>query len=671
MSGSPDALPRTPTLMAGSPERRGAPSDPRATIPDIPPEAPKVGCAAILGEALGRLRATPLRFLGEWLLIRVLAAAVIAPLASWATNWMIARTGRYVVANEDIVRFVLTPLGVAVLALAAGVTVVSLSMARAGTLLIAWRDDRQGPARFRQRRVGAIAHGVVGAARRMSTIAWLAARQIAVLALVSAPLVAVMAVVAWLVMRDVDKYWLVTTRPTRFWIGVLALAPCAIALAALAGLRLLRWSIALPLCILEAQRPAAAMRESARVLRGRLPLVAATRGAWFAAVAAVTAALMAVVLLLSELALARELGSLTLTAVAAGVAMLAHAVVLTAEGMVAGVGDTLLVYALWRRLSPGAAGVLARPEGSDEGASATAVPGAAMRWVIPAGAAFAAFVAAAASVGIVASVDRPISVELTAHRGASRVAPENTRASILEAIRLGADRVEIDVMLTQDGALVLFHDIDLRRIANDPRRIAETTLSEIQQLDVGSWFDPAFAAERAPTLDQVLTMIEEIGATDSGRPGGTPLNIELKTRGDDDLLARRVAETLRRHGDVASIVTSLSTRALEAYRREDPQRRIGAIVSTSIGDIRRLDVDLYAVSVGLATPALIAAADHDSRQVHAWTVTDPDTLTQLVLRGVDGVITSDVEPMRRRLKELAELDELERLLLAFRARLRE
>jgi glycerophosphoryl diester phosphodiesterase len=119
------------------------------------------------------------------------------------------------------------------------------------------------------------------------------------------------------------------------------------------------------------------------------------------------------------------------------------------------------------------------------------------------------------------------------------------------------------------------------------------------------------------------------------------------------------------------VITSLSVPALAAVRRIEPERPIGIVLSASLGDVSRLDVDFYSVPVGVATPAFIADAARQGRGVQVWSVNDSDTMTRLALRGVDGVIVHDIPPMRERLDELAELEPLERLLLAFRTRLLE
>src|SRR5262249_51765494 len=90
-------------------------------------------------------------------------------------------------------------------------------------------------------------------------------------------------------------------------------------------------------------------------------------------------------------------------------------------------------------------------------------------------------------------VERAVSV--TAHRGSSREAPETTLAAIRKAIEQGADFAEIDIHLTADEVPILLHDEDLRRLAGIARRPGELTLAEIQRIDVGSRFSPAFAGE--------------------------------------------------------------------------------------------------------------------------------------------------------------------------------
>lgn len=83
-------------------------------------------------------------------------------------------------------------------------------------------------------------------------------------------------------------------------------------------------------------------------------------------------------------------------------------------------------------------------------------------------------------------------VQITAHRGASGSAPENTLVALQKAIEAGAEYAEIDVQETSDGKLVLLHDPDLKRTAGIKKNIWQASYDEIKHLDAGSWFSNAF-----------------------------------------------------------------------------------------------------------------------------------------------------------------------------------
>src|SRR5262249_54446746 len=86
-------------------------------------------------------------------------------------------------------------------------------------------------------------------------------------------------------------------------------------------------------------------------------------------------------------------------------------------------------------------------------------------------------------------------VQVTAHRGYSRVAPENALAAVRKALEAGAEWAEIDVQETADGEVVVLHDRDLLRMTGDKRRLAELTLAELRRLRVRPDFGPKFAGE--------------------------------------------------------------------------------------------------------------------------------------------------------------------------------
>ena len=83
-----------------------------------------------------------------------------------------------------------------------------------------------------------------------------------------------------------------------------------------------------------------------------------------------------------------------------------------------------------------------------------------------------------------------LSEEIIAHRGYSAVAPENTLAAVERALEAGADAVEWDVHVAACGTPVLIHDASLGRTTNGFGPVRRRSLSQLQALDAGSWFDP-------------------------------------------------------------------------------------------------------------------------------------------------------------------------------------
>lgn len=622
--------------------------------PALPRQAVRPGTLRTILETFARLRARPLPFLIAWIGIEALSAAALAPVGSWGVQRLIARTDRYAVANQDIVAFLLSWEGLLSGFLAATVSIGAYALARTSTILLAHRRFEDGSRGLGpDLRLGVLA--TLDAARRLPGVFSLVVRQLAILAVFAAPFVAIIGLIAWIVLRGVDLYWLGNVRPMRYWLGLVGvLVVGAFALVVLVP-KVLRWSVALPLVVLDRERPAHAMRESVRLTRGGLSSIAAARVGWFVVVEAVIVGSLALLAFASKTVLAHEVVSLAFTAWLAGLALLANALLVGAQSVLVGVGDSLIVYGIWRR-------ALERPE--PERADGTTARRRVPARLALAGVVVVVAIGGASAFGIVRTANREVDLELTAHRGAAVVAPENTFASIRAADALGADRIEIDVMRSRDGALVLAHDVDFRRLANDPRRVADLTLDEIREIDVGSWFDASFASERMPTLDEALAMVRDEGI-------GAPLNVELKVNGDAAELARRTVETLDAFGDTESIVTSLSVEALAAVRRIDPDRRVGVILTASFGDFHRMDVDVYSVPVNRATSGLRARARASGREIVVWGVHDADTLTNVALRGFDGVIAPDIGAMRARLDEINDLEPIERLLLAFRARLLE
>lgn len=161
-----------------------------------------------------------------------------------------------------------------------------------------------------------------------------------------------------------------------------------------------------------------------------------------------------------------------------------------------------------------------------------------------------------------------------AHRGAQKVAPENTMAAFERARAMGADGVELDVQLSADGAMVVMHDSRVERTTDGHGAIKELKLDYLRGLDAGRWFSPEFAGERVPILDEVL---DWAGST-------MLLNIELKSfslRGDG--LEAKVIEAVRRAQLQARVIlSSFNPLSLIRVARIAPEMSIGLLYSRDL-----------------------------------------------------------------------------------------
>ncbi len=93
------------------------------------------------------------------------------------------------------------------------------------------------------------------------------------------------------------------------------------------------------------------------------------------------------------------------------------------------------------------------------------------------------------------------------HRGANRIAPENTLPALECALAAGFDHIEVDLHLTSDGEVVILHDGTLDRTTDGSGPVGAQDLAALRKLDAGGWFDPFFAGTRIPTLDEVLDLL--------------------------------------------------------------------------------------------------------------------------------------------------------------------
>jgi glycerophosphoryl diester phosphodiesterase len=239
---------------------------------------------------------------------------------------------------------------------------------------------------------------------------------------------------------------------------------------------------------------------------------------------------------------------------------------------------------------------------------------------------------------------------VTAHRGSSIEAPQNSMAALLLAIDDGADACEFDVHQGKDGALVVIHDAHLQKLTGVDRHVYDMTLDELVQLDVGSHHDPKFASERLPTLEQYLRAAK----------GKIKLNVELKVHGKEaGDYAGDVIDLLRREGMLEdSYITSLDAAILRRVRKLEPTLPIGMIITAKVGDASNLDCDIYSVQPLIATSDFVNRAHREDREVHVWTINDAADMNLYADRNADSLITDLPRLAREVLEARTPTDEL-------------
>lgn len=228
--------------------------------------------------------------------------------------------------------------------------------------------------------------------------------------------------------------------------------------------------------------------------------------------------------------------------------------------------------------------------------------------------------------------------EITAHRGSSKMAPENTIAALETAMDEMADYSEIDVQTTADGIVVVCHDLNLKRVGGVDRRLASMTLQELEQVDVGSRFGKKFAGERIPTLREVLETCK----------GRMKLNIELKNIGDNSSLPEQVAALIMEYGmEDQCVITSVKLKYLERVKEFNPELRTGYILAAAYGKYYESeDFDFISIRSSFVSRRLVDAVHEDGKAIHVWTVNSKTEMDQMKLLGVDNIITD--YPVRAR-----------------------
>ena len=229
-----------------------------------------------------------------------------------------------------------------------------------------------------------------------------------------------------------------------------------------------------------------------------------------------------------------------------------------------------------------------------------------------------------------------------AHRGAGKLAPENT----LAAFRLGAEHgyrmFECDAKLSGDGVVFLMHDATLERTTNGHGIGGEQPWPALSQLDAGRWHSRAFAGEPLPTLEALARFC---------LANGHLLNIEIKpTPGTEAATGEavgRVAAQLWQGAEVPPLLTSFKPDALAAAQQAAPELPRGLLIDTMwdgwFDKAQQLGCVAVVAHYALWDATTVARVHGAGMRCLSYTVNDEWAAQHLLALGTDGIITDRVD----------------------------
>lgn len=229
-----------------------------------------------------------------------------------------------------------------------------------------------------------------------------------------------------------------------------------------------------------------------------------------------------------------------------------------------------------------------------------------------------------------------------AHRGAGKLAPENTLAAFREGARHGYRAFECDVKLSADGIPFLLHDATLNRTTPERGVAGERSWAELSRIDAGAWHSRAYAGEPIPSLDTLARYVIA---------NRFALNIEIKPTPGQELVTGQVVgrEVLRlwSGSGLMPLFSSFQPEALAGAMESAPELPRGLLLDKlSDGWLdRALSLQCRAVitNYALMNQALVEQLHAAGLKSLVYTVNDPASAQWLIGNGLDGIITDAVD----------------------------
>jgi glycerophosphoryl diester phosphodiesterase len=255
--------------------------------------------------------------------------------------------------------------------------------------------------------------------------------------------------------------------------------------------------------------------------------------------------------------------------------------------------------------------------------------------------------------------------DIEGHRGCRGLYPENTIVAFLEAVRLGVNTLEMDVVVSKDGKLVVSHDPTLNpdicsgadgKAVSAGIRIYNLTYDEIKKFDCGSRGNPKFPEQKKvaafkPLLSDVIDSVEKY--IQQNHLPAVQYNIETKStpEGDDvehpkpAVFSKMLYDLLKQKNVLPKcIIQSFDPRTLQEIKKMDASVKLALLVFNADGfegNIKTLgfNPNIYSPNVLLVNKKLIQKCHQQNIQIIPWTVNEEKKMKKMKSLGVDGIIT--------------------------------
>ena len=224
---------------------------------------------------------------------------------------------------------------------------------------------------------------------------------------------------------------------------------------------------------------------------------------------------------------------------------------------------------------------------------------------------------------------------ISAHRGANATHPENTLPAFREAVRLGAQQIEFDVVRTKDNQLVIMHDLTVNRTTDGEGSVSELTLEQIRTLDAGIKKDVKFAGTKVPTFEEALNLM----------PENVWINVHMR---DDETAAVMVAKIIIEKNRTHQAFIACRRSAADAVRKAYPQvmicnmERRGGDVSRYIRETIEQNCQFIQLAMH-CSPEEMQQLKSAGVKVNFYGVQSPEHCRQLMEDGVDFPLVNDLE----------------------------